>query len=163
MREGEKEMEDIVKFDPERDLVLERLIAVPVKKVWAAWTEPEHLKKWFCPRPWELAHCEVDLRPGGLFRTVMRSPEGEEFPSDGCYLEVDPLKRLIFTDAMGPGFRPTGNPFMTGVVTFQDQGDKTLYRAMALHADAETARKHEEMGFSTGWSSALDQLVELMG
>ncbi|MCB1139143.1 MAG: SRPBCC family protein [Leptospiraceae bacterium] len=155
-------MNDILNFDSERDLVLERLIAVPVDRVWAAWTEPELLKKWFCPRPWQLGHCEVDLRPGGLFRTVMRSPEGEEYPSDGCYLEVNPQKRLIFTDTLGPGYRPSANPFMTAIISFESQGQKTLYRAVAMHASAETAQKHEEMGFSQGWSAALDQLVECM-
>lgn len=155
-------MDDILKFDSEKDLVLERLIAVPVNRVWAAWTEPEHLKKWFCPRPWQLAHCEVDLRPGGLFRTFMRSPDGEEFPSDGCFLEVNPQKRLIFTDALGPGFRPSSNPFMSAAITFESRGEQTYYRAMAIHASAEAAQKHEEMGFSQGWSTALDQLVECM-
>ena len=49
-----------------------------------AWTTPEHLKKWFTPAPWTTVDCEIDLRPGGIFRTVMRSPEGQEFPNVGC-------------------------------------------------------------------------------
>jgi uncharacterized protein YndB with AHSA1/START domain len=85
--------------DPKLDLVLERILDVPRRLVWAAWTQPEHVKQWFVPAPWTMIDCEIDLRPGGIFRTVMRSPEGEEFPGVGCYLEVIRNERLIWTDA----------------------------------------------------------------
>lgn len=152
---------DPIPFDPELDLVLERVVDVRPGLVWEAWTKPEHLKRWFVPRPWSLAECEVDLRPGGLFRTVMRSPEGEEMPSDGCFLEVIEGRRLVFTDALGPGFRPNAEPFMTATVTITPEGDGTRYRAVAIHANREARDKHEEMGFEDGWGAALDQLVEL--
>ena len=146
-------------FDPTLDLVLERDVDVPRALVWAAWTTPEHLMKWFVPAPWSMAGCELDLRPGGRFRTVMRSPEGEEFPSDGCYLEVVPERRLVFTDALLPGYRPSREPFFTAVVELSDRGTGTRYVATALHRDPETRAKHEEMGFADGWGKALDQLV----
>ncbi len=146
-------------FDPALDLVLERDIDVPRDLVWAAWTMPEHLMKWFVPAPWSMAGCEVDLRPGGLFRTVMRSPEGEEFPSDGCFLEVVPQQRLVFTDALLPGFRPAPEPFFTAVVEMRDSGAGTRYVATALHRDPEGRARHAEMGFAEGWGTALDQLV----
>jgi hypothetical protein len=66
----------LVKPDPKLDLVLERVIDVPRELVWAAWTRPEHVKHWLTPRPWTVSECEIDLRPGGMFRFVMRSPEG---------------------------------------------------------------------------------------
>src|SRR5690606_17993801 len=52
--------------DPERDLVIEREIDVPVSLVWKAWTTPAHLRNWFVPRPWSVTDCEMDLRPGGI-------------------------------------------------------------------------------------------------
>ena len=61
-------------LDPKLDLQLERIIDVSPELVWACWTEPEHIKKWFCPAPWSVSDCELDLRPGGIFRTTMRSP-----------------------------------------------------------------------------------------
>jgi uncharacterized protein YndB with AHSA1/START domain len=67
-------------LDPRLDLLLQRVVDVPPELVWAAWTKPEHVKKWFTPAPWTTVDCEIDLRPGGIFRTVMRSPEGQEFP-----------------------------------------------------------------------------------
>jgi uncharacterized protein YndB with AHSA1/START domain len=62
--------------DPQLDLIFERIVDVAPALVWAAWTTPEHLKHWFTPAPWKTIDCEIDLRPGGLFRTVMCSPEG---------------------------------------------------------------------------------------
>ena len=107
-----------------------------------------------------VSECEIDLRPGGIFRTVMRSPEGQAHPPVGCYLEIIPNERLIWTDALLPGFRPSGAPFMTGNLTLEDSGKGTLYMAMARHSDEGTRKRHEEMGFYAGWGKALDQLVE---
>ncbi|MHB1311108.1 MAG: SRPBCC family protein [Gemmatimonadaceae bacterium] len=148
--------------NPELDLILSRVVAAPRARIWAAWTEPELLKQWFCPAPWSVTHAEVDLRPGGRFAFVMRSPEGQEFPNEGCILEVVPQERLVWTDALGPGYRPTGNPFMTAVLTLRDVPGGTEYIARAIHRDPETRMKHEEMGFHGGWSTALDQLLALI-
>jgi uncharacterized protein YndB with AHSA1/START domain len=145
--------------DPTLDLVLERNIDVPPHLVWKAWTEPEHLKPWFTPKPWQTVHCEIDLRPGGKFRTIMRGPEGQEFDNSGCYLEVVPMKRLVWTDALLPGYRPSSEPFMTAILTLEAKGGGTRYVATAVHRDVENRKKHEEMGFFQGWGTALDQLV----
>src|SRR4051812_41698803 len=152
------------------DLVLERIVDVPKELVWAAWTKPEHIKKWFTPAPWTTFDCEIDLRPGGIFRTVMRSPEGQDFPTEGCYLEIVPDERLVWTSALGPGYRPairaagTGSCdelYFTAVITLEAHGTQTKYKAVALHGDEATSRKHEEMGFYQGWGTTLDQLVKL--
>jgi uncharacterized protein YndB with AHSA1/START domain len=148
--------------NPQLDLVLERVIDVPVERVWEAWTTPEHVKEWFTPRPWTVARCEIDLRVGGKFSTTMRSPDGEEFPNEGCYLEIVPNERLVFTDALQGGFRPSGNSFMTAIIMLKAEGTGTRYTAIAMHKDEESRRKHEEMGFVTGWGMALDQLVAHM-
>ena len=149
------------KPDPKLDLVLERVIDVPRELVWAAWTKPEHVKKWFTPAPWTVADCEIDLRPGGMFRTIMRSPEGKEFPNVGCYLEVVPNERLVWTDALLPGYRPAPNPFMSAVLLLKPEGKGTRYTAIAIHRDEAGQKQHEEMGFQEGWGKALDQLVAL--
>lgn len=150
----------IIKPDPKLDLVLERVVDVPRELVWKAWTTPEHLLPWFCPRPWTTIDCEIDLRPGGIFRTVMRSPEGQEFPNVGCYLEVVPNERLIWTDALLPGYRPSPEPFMTAVLTLEPSGAGTRYVATAIHRDEAGRKKHEEMGFQEGWGTVIDQLVD---
>lgn len=150
-------------INPKLDLVLERVVDMRPELVWKAWTQPEHLKKWFTPKPWETVKCEIDLRPGGIFSTTMRSPEGEVMPADpGCYLEIVENQKLVFTDALGPGFRPKTEAFMTAVILLEPEGTGTRYTAIAMHADPDGKSKHEEMGFHNGWSTALDQLVASM-
>jgi uncharacterized protein YndB with AHSA1/START domain len=151
-------------MDPKLDLVLERVVDVSPELVWAAWTQPEHLMKWFCPAPWRVVECEIDLRPGGLFRTLMRGPDGTEMTHVGCYLEVVPAKRLVWTDALEGGYRPNRErqslPFrFTARILIEPQGTGTKYTAIAMHADEASAHKHDEIGFSAGWAKALEQMV----
>lgn len=151
--------------DGHLDLVLSRIVAVPPELVWKAWTDPAILPKWFAPRPWTTAACEIDLRPGGVFRAVMKSPEGEEFGREGpggCILEVVEHERLVFTDALGPGFRPAETPFFTVVLTLEAVEGGTRYTARVLHRNEADRQKHEAMGFTAGWSQCLDQLVEVV-
>lgn len=147
-------------IDPKLDLVLEREIDVPPALVWKVWTQPEHLKHWFVPKPWSVTDCEIDLRPGGIFRTTMRSPEGQEFPNLGCYLEIVPQQRLVFTDALLPGFRPSEKPFFTAILSLTPQGSGTRYTAIAIHRDEAGRKQHEEMGFEHGWGTVVTQMVD---
>ena len=71
-------------------------------------------------------------------------------------------KRIVFTDAYTEAWVPSEKPFMTGIITFEDEGGKTRYTARVRHWSAEDRKKHEEMGFHEGWSKATDQLVELV-
>ncbi|MEZ4223560.1 MAG: SRPBCC family protein [Polyangiaceae bacterium] len=156
-----------MKPDPKLDLLLERVVDVPPELVWKAWTEPEHLKQWFTPKPWQTVDCEIELRPGGIFKTVMRSPEGDEFPNAGCYLEVVPNRRLVWTGALERDYRPVvpdpHAPFMfTAYILLDPEGTGTRYRALVIHSDEDGRQKHEAMGFHDGWGKALDQLVEYM-
>lgn len=156
-----------VEINPATDLLFERVVAVSPELVWRAWTEPRHLMPWFCPLPWKTVECEIDLFPGGRFMTVMVSPEGTRHPNTGCYLEVITGKRLTWTSALGPGFRPIApsefGPNFTAVLTFEKEGTGTRYIVQALHQDPATKEQHEKMGFHEGWGIALDQLVAYSG
>ncbi len=152
--------------NPALDLVLHRVVGVPCEHVWAAWTQPELLMPWFCPLPWKTIECEIDLRPGGQFRTVMQSPEGEKFPNAGCYLDIVPGRRLVWTGALSPGFRPAdptpGMPTITAIIEMEPtgaNGASTRYTATSLHSSLEATKQHAAMGFHSGWSTALDQMV----
>ncbi|MBV1690119.1 SRPBCC family protein [Novosphingobium sp. G106] len=149
-----------IKIDPKLDLVLEREIDVPVELVWTAWTTPHHLKEWFVPKPWTITHCEIDLRPGGAFNSTMRSPEGDEFPNSGCFLEIVPHQRMVWTDTLLPGFRPAEKPFFTAALLLEPLGQGTKYTAIAIHGSAETRKTHEEMGFHDGWGTVASQMVD---
>jgi len=157
--------------DPSLDLVLTRQTEVSPELVWKAWTTPDLLMQWFCPKPWKVSDCTIDLRPGGRFWTVMESPEGEKFPGDACYLEVVENRRLVWTSALLPGYRPKVSAgaesgvdmfSFTAVIELAPYGLGTTYTATVIHADEEARRKHEGMGFEGGWGTAFSQLVELM-
>jgi uncharacterized protein YndB with AHSA1/START domain len=148
-------------FDPALDLMIERSIDAPPAALWACWTRPELMERWFCPVPWRMTDIEMDLRPGGHFRGVIRGPAGEAMPNVGCYLDIQTERRLVWTDALAGGYRPKAEPFMTGIITFDPVPGGTQYRGIALHADAEARARHEAMGFHEGWGKATDQLVAL--
>lgn len=157
-------------FDPALDLRFERTVDVPAAFVWKAWTTPELLKQWFAPAPWKTVDCEIDLRPGGIFRTVMRSPGNYDMPNVGCYLEVVPARKLVWTNALGPGFRPQRPDstcgeelhfFFTAIVEIESTATGTRYTATVLHGDEKARATHDAMGFEQGWGAAFDQLVGL--
>jgi uncharacterized protein YndB with AHSA1/START domain len=151
------------------DLILERTLDAPIELVWEAYTNPEHIKQWFAPKPYEITECELDLHPGGIFRIRMVGPDGFDTGHGvpGCVLEVVDREKLTWTSALGPGYRPNLSgegcesfPF-TAVVTFADAGNgKTAYRAVALHKDVADREKHEQMGFNEGWGTVAGQLEE---
>jgi len=93
--------------------MVERVVRVSPERAWAAWTEPDHLRRWYAPAPGVISQCEIDLRPGGVFRFVPRQPDGVENPVTCCYLEVVPYRRLVWTDALLPGYRPAPTGFFT--------------------------------------------------
>jgi uncharacterized protein YndB with AHSA1/START domain len=153
-------------FDPALDLRIQRELPLTPAQVWRAWTEPGLLMQWFTPKPWRTTECRIDLRPGGVFATVMQGPDGDEGGGDGCYLEVVPERRLVWTGALQPGFRPAaiepGVPVFTATITMEPLGRGTLYTSTAAHPTPEARDVHAAMGFEQGWGAALDQLVDLM-
>lgn len=152
--------EDISSTD--RDLVLTRIINAPPEKVFRAWTESELLKQWFAPLPYTTPVAETDVRPGGSSLIVMRDPDGNDFPSKGVYLEVVKNERLVFTDAYTTAWEPSEKPFMTVILTFENEGGNTKYTARVRHWTVADRDTHEKMGFHEGWGQCADQLAALV-
>ena len=146
----------------DRELVLTRLIDAPREKLFRAWTDPALLKQWFAPLPYTTPVAELDVRPGGSNLIVMRSPEGNDMPNRGLYLEVVPNERLVFTDAYTEAWKPSEKPFMTVILTFEDEGGKTRYTARVRHWTVADREAHEKMGFHVGWGMCTDQLTALV-
>lgn len=145
-----------------RTLQLTRLIRAPRMLLWRAWTEPELLMQWFCPLPWKVVRAQMDVRPGGTSLFVMRGPEGQEFPNPGVYLQVDPGRRLVATDAFTDAWTPSERAFMVADIRFDDEAGGTRYTAQAHHWTLEAKAEHEKMGFHEGWGKATDQLEALV-
>jgi len=146
----------------DRELVLTRIIDAPCEKVFRAWTEPELLKQWFAPLPWTTPIAETDVRPGGGNLIVMRGPDGNEFPNRGVYLEVVKNQRLVITDAYTKAWEPSEKPFMTVILTFENEGGKTRYTALVRHWTVADREAHEKMGFHQGWGMCTDQLAAVV-
>ena len=147
--------------DVQNELVLTRLIDAPRENLFRCWTEPQLIKQWFAPRPYTTPVAEVELRVGGHNLVIMKSPEGQEIPCPGTYLEIVPGRKLVFTDAYTGDWIPSGKPFMTAILTFEDEDGKTRYTARVRHWNREDYETHEKMGFHQGWGQCADQLAEL--
>lgn len=146
----------------ERELRLSREIPVQATALYRCWTEPDLVVRWFTPPPYVTVRAELDVRPGGASLIVMRSPDGQEIPNPGVYLEVVPGKRLVTTDAYVTAWVPSAKPFLTIVLDFEDLGDnRCRYTAVARHWSVEDRKAHEDMGFHEGWAIATDQLAAL--
>ena len=143
------------------ELSITRLIDVPREKLFRCWTEPALLVQWFTPPPWKTIHAETDVRAGGSSYIVMQGPDGTEVPNRGIYLEVIKNEKLVFTDAYTSAWVPSGKPFFTGILTFEDEGGKTRYTARARHWTEADCKSHEAMGFEEGWGTCADQMAVL--
>lgn len=114
------------------------------------------------PRAWgRVARAEMDVRPGGIFRIDIANAEGQEFPNLGCFLDVVPRERLVWTSMLFPGYRPAifDDIPITAIVTMKPEGTGTRYVFTALHRDAGDCEKNKESGWQQGTDIALDQFV----
>jgi uncharacterized protein YndB with AHSA1/START domain len=149
-------------IDPKLDIVLERFIDAPRRLVWEALTKPEHLKEWYMPKPWGVvSNCEMDVRPGGIFRVDITTGDGQMVPNLGCFLDVVPLERLVWTSMLFPGYRPAvfDDIPITAIMTMATQGTGTRYVFTALHRDEADVEKDKASGWLEGTEIALDQFV----
>ncbi|RVX39982.1 uncharacterized protein YndB with AHSA1/START domain [Nonomuraea polychroma] len=149
-------------MNPDLDLALERVIRAPRATVWRAWTDPSRLEQWWVPAPSRCRVDRLDLRPGGAFVTRLSDGGAEFVPHlDACFLAVDELERIVFTNAITSTWRPA-NPApvaMTATITLNDHPDGTDYRILVRHGDPESRAHHEKLGFAEGWGTVAGQLA----
>lgn len=114
------------------------------------------------PRPWgRVARAEMDVRPGGIFSIDIAGEDGQEFPNLGCILEVVPMKRLVWTSMLFPGYRPAvfDDIPITAIMTMESVGTGTRYVFTALHRDEADLEANKASGWLEGTEIALDQFV----
>ena len=156
-------MTEQLTFNPKLDFAIERFIDAPVRLVWEALTKPEHLKEWYMPREWgRVARAEMDVRPGGIFSIDIAVANGPEVPNLGCFLEVVPQERLVWTSMLFPGYRPAvfDDIPITAIVTMEKVGTGTRYVFTALHRNEADLENNKTSGFYQGTEIAIDQLVQ---
>lgn len=114
------------------------------------------------PKVWgRVAHTEMDVRPGGIFRIDIAVGDGPEMQNLGCFLDVVPMERLAWTSMLFPGYRPAvfDDIPITAIVTMRPDGTGTRYVFTALHRSAEELETNRSSGFYQGTEIAVDQLV----
>jgi uncharacterized protein YndB with AHSA1/START domain len=137
-------------------LVMQRTFDAPAVLVWKAWTEAEHLTRWLCPSSFRVLFAQNDLRPGGKWRSGMRSPDGEDFIHCGEYLEIEKPSRLVFTHRWERNrLEPSAETKITVVLNERDGKTDMIFIHAGL-ATAESACSHRE-----GWTGAFENLAQL--
>ena len=148
--------------NPELDLTITRVIKAPRPVVWNAWTDAASFEQWWVPEPAQCKVVAMDLRPGVALVTRISEGGGKFEPHmNASYLAVDPLERIVFTDALVAGWRPAEQPFMTAIITFEDHPTGTNYVAHVMHKNKSDRDAHEKMGFFDGWTTVAAQLARL--
>jgi uncharacterized protein YndB with AHSA1/START domain len=132
------------------ELRMTRVFDAPKRLVFEAWSKAEYVSRWFTPAPLTTPRCEVDLRTGGVFRLVMRMPNGVEFPMDAKFTEVVPNERIVFTATIHGGVD------VHTTVTFVERDGKTTLSVHQVYSHETDATR----GAHAGWTQTLNQLAE---
>ena len=133
-------------------LTIKRRFNAPPEKVFAAWIDPEKVKRWMGPGPVEVLRAESDPRTGGRYRWVMKSPDGEEHDVSGIYKEVVPNEKLVFTWAWKS--TPERESLVTAI--FKRDGSGTLFTLQHEQFFDEDARDRHNQG----WTGAMEKLAK---
>lgn len=164
----------------DREVVFTRIIEAPRPLVYQAWTTPEHFEQWWGPKGFTNHSTEIDLRPGGQYRIVMRSPEGVDYPVRGVYLEIVENERLVMTDVVSDeadGHPPDwlvllnkyrgvategGGLQLVLSVTFEDVREGTRLTITSRYESAADRDALMKMGTAEGFSESLDKLEAML-
>lgn len=140
-----------------REVVMTRVFDAPRHLVYDAFTKPELLKRWFGPRGWSLEVCEIDFRVGGLWRFVLRGPDGTTMGMSGVYREIVPGERSVHSEAFDDY---PGESVVTMVLTERD--GKTTMTATVLYESQEVRDAVIASGMEHGAAESYDRLAELL-
>jgi uncharacterized protein YndB with AHSA1/START domain len=141
----------------DRVIVLTRVFDATRRLVFDAFSQPEMLKRWFGPRGWSMAVCEVDLKVGGGFRFVLRGPAGKELGMRGAYREIVPPERSVHMESFDDY---PGESQVTAV--FVEQEGKTTLTATVLYPSREVRDAVIKSGMEHGAAESYDRLAELL-
>jgi uncharacterized protein YndB with AHSA1/START domain len=139
----------------QRELVITRIFDAPRALVYKAWTEPAHIAQWLVPHGFLSLHNEGELRPGGGWRSCMRSPQGDDLWLGGSYREVIENELLVFTHAWDDAEGKPGHETLV-TVRLEDHGGKTRM----TFRQAFFTSVQERDGHRGGWSECFDRLTE---
>jgi uncharacterized protein YndB with AHSA1/START domain len=149
------------------DILITRILDAPREVVWKAWTDPEHVKRWWGPKDFTAPIVKSDFRVGGKYLYCMRSAEGKDYWSTGIYREIIPQEKIVATDSFADekgNIVPASHYGMAGdwplellvTVTFEEQGNKTKFTLRHAGLPAGDMLKMTK----DGWNESLDKFAE---
>jgi uncharacterized protein YndB with AHSA1/START domain len=141
------------KLDVKPSLTLKRRLNAAPAKVYAAWTDPAQIARWFGPDAGPVDRAETDVRVGGRYRVVFHTLDGEEHCVSGVYREVVPDAKLVFTWA----WRSTPERESLVTVMIKPDGEGSLLTLIHEQFFDEAARA----GHERGWTGTLDKIEKL--
>lgn len=141
----------------EQEVNFTRIFDAPRTLVFAAWTDPKHLARWWGPHHFTNPVCELDARPGGAIRIHMRAPDGTIYPMTGTFQEVVEPERLVYLSA---ALDAEGNPLfeVLTTVTFTELEGRTTQIFTARVLTSTTAAAPFIKGMEAGWTQSLERL-----
>jgi uncharacterized protein YndB with AHSA1/START domain len=160
----------------DREHVISRTFDAPRELVWKAWTEPQRMAQWWGPNCFTNPVCDLDVRPGGAYRIVMRSPDGVDYPLKGIYRDVVPPKLLVYTVDISDhpedwhgllkknlkgNAADTSKPVLHNV-SFEAEGPKTRVTIRQSFASVALRDAFVKMGMEQGWGQSLDRLANAL-
>lgn len=140
-----------------RTLTIRKTFNAPVELVWDAWIKPDNIIQWWAPKGMQVSVIQHDFKVGGKWKFSMPMPDGNEFVSEGHYLEIVEFKKIV-TSA---DFKPMTENVELHVI-FEADGDKTNFEFSVLHQTEDYCKQQEKMGFYNGWGSAFVRLETLL-
>jgi uncharacterized protein YndB with AHSA1/START domain len=145
----------------EATIIMTRMFDAPIEKVWTCFTTPEHVRAWFGGFGFSNPVCEMDVRVGGSWKHVMRTPSGQEYEIHSIYTEVKKPTRLVWQDA-DYGKRTSGPPSRITEVTLEDHGAKTRWRMVARFASIADRDLTLSMGFSETLAQGCEKFNDVV-
>lgn len=155
----------------DRDLILERVFDAPRELVFKAFSEAEHLKRWWGPRGWTLTVCNVDFRPGGIWHYCMKCIDenqgdfyGYESWGKAVYREIVEAEKIVYVDYFSDaeGNEANGMPSSKITMTFLEHEGKTKLVSRAQYASAQELKTVLDMGMEQGITETWDRLADLL-
>lgn len=140
------------------ELIVNRVFNAPRELVWKAWTEPEHIVNWWGPKGFSITTSDINVRPGGIWRFMMKGPDGVDYPNKITFLEMVRPERLVYTSS--DDIEDDPGQFQT-IVTFAEKDNQTILKMRLIFPSAEVREKVvKEFGAIEGASQTLDRLEE---
>ena len=148
-----------LKLPSDREIVFTRVFNAPRRVVFDAWTKPEHVMRWYGCAASTMISCDIDLRPGGAYRFVLRMVDGTEHSLSGVYREIVPPSRIVCAER----FNDDPNREALVAITFEERDGKTTMTSTALYRTAADRQAMLDIGVEKGVSESFARLDAYLG